>query len=381
MSLDIVKKRTSSNIFGKDLWGLGIHGYGLYNRVFNFDNFYDIEDKKKQDVWISKIEESTGMKREEYDSWILDRAWEMEKEDMWAGPYLLTKNDGIMQTRVAPLLYDDFWRYYREPMNHSFGKSKTTKRVEEEIQEKETKKVKKVTPNDTPNGSRGGSPVPHTPVSPIGSRESTAELPTPTAPLTPTSPIDNDVENIDKVAEKSGLGNITLRRFTFGGFTTDLGDGFGKTFSSLFTGASGDGLSETIDNNIITSREDLDPTSRTKVETETSKGAGSKWITDIITREKEPTVDENGLVTAPKDDEKDGDTEEEEDDDVEDESSSGSDEIIDETSGGDETDEEEDRVKQQIKDKDEETRKLLDVEKNQKSKDEDESEEEDGFDT
>ena len=39
MSLDIIKHRTSSNIFGKDLWSLGINGSGLYKQIFQFEDY------------------------------------------------------------------------------------------------------------------------------------------------------------------------------------------------------------------------------------------------------------------------------------------------------------------------------------------------------
>ena len=44
MNLNIVRERNTDNIFNKDLWGLGLQKIGLYNRLFDFDDLYHVNE-------------------------------------------------------------------------------------------------------------------------------------------------------------------------------------------------------------------------------------------------------------------------------------------------------------------------------------------------
>ena len=40
MALDIISHRSSNNIFGKDLWGLGMSNAGLYGRLIGSEDIH-----------------------------------------------------------------------------------------------------------------------------------------------------------------------------------------------------------------------------------------------------------------------------------------------------------------------------------------------------
>ena len=101
MSLDIIKNRTQSNIFKKDLWGLGINGSGLYNRLFHFDDYYSLEEKYEKEIWFKTF--GKGISQD-----VLEDAWELKKlkenkQDI--GPFMISTKGIDVGLWVPPSLY------------------------------------------------------------------------------------------------------------------------------------------------------------------------------------------------------------------------------------------------------------------------------------
>ena len=307
MSLDIIKHRTSSNIFGKDLWGLGINGTGLYNRIFHFDDYYNLEEKQKKDEWfqeelqeeiVQELWESGQITQE-----MIDREWETYKSVEFPGPFMqLDLDTGILEQREAPNIYNALDDFRHMSLADAYGiqqkqqpsfVTQAVSAVSSALEPlKEVVKTGGMGTSTVPSIQSSGISAPPAETPPSRSKSPAPESPRSKSPI-PKGPVP---VSSDEVESKTQLDTTTssapvpshLTNFT-------VGQVMMPSFASLFKKTDGAPLLPTT-THVVTSRETLkEVTEPTKSEPQT------KPITDT-SDDPDPTT-----VTETSDDELDSD--------------------------------------------------------------------------
>ena len=104
MEIDIVRHRTKNNIFHKDLWRLGIKGIGLYNRLFEFEKYYNLDEWYRKKEYFDELYGFFDLSTIQ-ELWDYDQIKISEQKD---GPYIHTTTEKIINGLQVD---ENWWKY------------------------------------------------------------------------------------------------------------------------------------------------------------------------------------------------------------------------------------------------------------------------------